>query len=133
RRSVTGLDYGRTCLILAVLEKRAGIPLAGEDVFVNVPGGIRVTEPATDLGLALAVASSYQDAVIRPNTACVGEVGLTGEIRAVPRLDRRLAELARHGFRCCVVPPGPEKRAPDGMQVIAVGDLSQAFRAAFSS
>ncbi|UCC69470.1 MAG: DNA repair protein RadA [Armatimonadota bacterium] len=133
RRSVTGLDYGRTCLVLAVLEKRAGIPLAGEDVFVNVPGGIRVTEPATDLGLALAVAGSYQDAVIRPSTACVGEVGLTGEIRAVPRLDRRLAELARHGFRCCVAPPGPQKRAPDGMQVIAVEDLSQAFRAAFSS
>ncbi|NIR01486.1 MAG: DNA repair protein RadA, partial [Gemmatimonadales bacterium] len=81
RRSVTGLDYGRTCLILAVLEKRAGIPLATEDVFVNVPGGIRVTEPASDLGLALAIASSYQDAATRTNTACVGEVGLTGEIR----------------------------------------------------
>jgi DNA repair protein RadA/Sms len=75
RRSVSGLDYNRTCLILAVLEKRMGIPLATEDVFVNVPGGVRVTEPASDLGLALAVASSYQDVPMPPDMACVGEVG----------------------------------------------------------
>jgi len=133
RRSVTGLDYGRTCLILAVLEKRAGIPLATEDVFVNVPGGVRVTEPASDLGLALAIASSYRDVATRPNTACIGEVGLTGEIRAVPRLDRRLVELTRHGFGRCLIPPRAGTPPPEGMQTIAVEDLSQAFRAAFSS
>ena len=133
RRSVSGLDYNRTCLILAVLEKRAGIPLATEDVFVNVPGGVRVAEPASDLGLALAVASSYQDVAIAADTACVGEVGLTGEIRAVPGLERRLAELARRGFGRCLIAPRARARAPEGLEVTAVEDLSQAFRAAFSS
>lgn len=133
RRSVSGLDYNRTCLILAVLEKRMGIPLATEDVFVNVPGGVRVTEPASDLGLALAVASSYQDVPMPADMACVGEVGLTGEIRAVPGLERRLAELARRGFRRCLVAPRGRARAPEGMEVTAAEDLSQAFEAAFSS
>jgi DNA repair protein RadA/Sms len=142
RRSVTGVDYNRTCLMLAVLEKRAGLSLASADVFVNVPGGVRVTEPAADLGLALAVASSLKDQAIRPDTACLGEVGLTGEIRAVPRLERRLSELARRGFRRCLVPQaegrqvagtdGPtsaESRA--GLEVVPVEHLHDAFRAAF--
>ena len=133
RRSVSGLDYNRTCLILAVLEKRTGIPLATEDVFVNVPGGVRVAEPASDLGLALAVASSYQDVAMPADTACVGEVGLTGEIRAVPGLERRLSELARRGFGRCLIAPRSRARAPEGMEVIAVEDLSQAFGAAFPS
>jgi DNA repair protein RadA/Sms len=133
RRSVTGLDYGRACLVLAVLEKREGMPLAGEDVFINVPGGIRVTEPASDLGLALALASSHQNVSVRSHTACVGEVGLTGEIRSVPRLGQRLSELARRGFTRCLVPPNPAVGVPEGIQTIEVEGLSQAFRAAFSS
>jgi len=132
RRSVTGVEYGRTCLVLAVLEKRAGIGLGEADVFVNVPGGIYVGEPAADLAVALAIASSYRELPVRPDTACVGEVGLTGEIRAVPRLDRRLAELSRRGFRRCLVPPQARPPRPKGMEVIAVEHVSDAFRAGLS-
>jgi len=134
RRSVTGLDYGRACLILAVLEKRARLgELAAADVFVNVPGGIRTTEPATDLGLALAIASSYREAPIPSDTACVGEVGLTGEIRSVSRLERRLAELARQGFQRCLIPSRARIPAPERIEVIPVEDLPQAFRAVFAT
>lgn len=134
RRSVTGVDYNRTCLILAVLEKRADLSLASEDVFVNVPGGVRVTEPAVDLGLALAIASSLKDRPVRPDTACVGEVGLTGEIRSVPRLERRLVELARRGFRRCLIPASASRArpcVPAGFSVVAVGNLAEAFPSAF--
>jgi DNA repair protein RadA/Sms len=132
RRSVTGVDYSRTCLILAVLEKRAGMALANADVFVNVPGGIRVTEPAADLAVALAIASSHREVPVLGDTACVGEMGLTGEIRAVPRLDRRLSELSRQGFGRCLVPPQARPPAPEGMEVIAVEHVSDAFRAGLS-
>lgn len=132
RRSVTGVDLPRTCLILAVLEKQAGISLAGEDVFVNIPGGIRTAEPAVDLGIALAVASSAKDAPIRPDTACVGEVGLTGEVRSVPMVDRRLAELRRHGFRRCLVPPRAMSARHGGIEAVPVEDLRRAFVEALS-
>jgi DNA repair protein RadA/Sms len=132
RRSVTGLDYGRACLVLAVLEKRAGIPVGSADVFVNVPGGIRVTEPAADLGLALAVASSFRDEPLPGELACVGEVGLTGEIRSVPQLGRRLGELARQGFQRCLTPRQAEARGTEKIQAIAVADLREAFRAALA-
>lgn len=132
RRSVTGLDYGRVCLILAVLEKRAGVPLGTADVFVNVPGGIRVGEPAADLAVALALASSWRDEALPAELACVGEVGLTGEIRSVPQLGRRLAELARQGFRRCLVPKQGEADEVRGTKVVAVESLADAFRAAFA-
>jgi DNA repair protein RadA/Sms len=132
RRSVTGLDYGRACLVLAVLEKRAGLPVGSADVFVNVPGGIRVTEPAADLGLALAVASSFQDQPLAPDMACLGEVGLTGEIRSVPQLGRRLGELARQGFQRCLAPRQAEARGAEKIEVVTVTDLAEAFRAAFA-
>jgi len=135
RRSVTGLDYGRACLVLAVLEKRVGLPVAGADVFVNIPGGIRAEEPATDLGLALAVASSLHEAPIPRDTACVGEVGLTGEIRSVPHLDRRLMELARCGFRRCLAPSRGSSSVSDSerIEVVPVEDICEAFQAVFSA
>lgn len=131
RRSVTGVDYARTCLILAVLEKQAGLPLAAHDVFVNAPGGVRVTEPAVDLGLALAIASSFREAPVRPDTACVGEVGLTGEVRSVPMLERRLLELHRHGFRRCLVPPRPGP-GPAGIERVPVEGVVEALSAALA-
>ncbi len=133
RRSVTGLDYGRACLVLAVLEKRAGLPVGSADVFVNVPGGIRITEPAADLGLALAVASSFQDRPLVPELACLGEVGLTGEIRSVPQLGRRLVELSRQGFRRCLTPRQAEAQSAEKIEVVRVTDLAEAFKAAFAS
>jgi DNA repair protein RadA/Sms len=104
RRTVIGADYNRTCLLLAVLEKRAGIPLGSQDVFVNVAGGARIVEPAADLGVVVAAASSYMDRVVRGDVVVIGEVGLTGEVRAVSGLESRLREAAALGFREAVVP-----------------------------
>ena len=106
RRTVLGADYNRVCLLLAVLEKRAGVPLASQDVFVNVAGGGRVTEPAADLGIVLAAASSYLDRPLPADLVVLGEVGLTGEVRAVAGLELRLREAAALGFRTALVPRG---------------------------
>lgn len=132
RRSVTGVDYGRACLMLAVLEKQAGLSLASDDVYVNVPGGIKVAEPAADLGLALAIAGSFQERAIRSDTGCLGEVGLTGEIRSIPGLNRRLGELARRGFRRCLVPEQLDEPRPRDLELVCVRDLKGAFSAAFA-
>jgi DNA repair protein RadA/Sms len=126
------VDYNRTCLILAVLEKRTGMPLGSQDVFVNVPGGIRVTEPALDLGVALAVASSVKDQALPADMACIGEVGLTGEVRSVPRLGARLNELSRRGFEECLVPAGSGERGSGRMSLIPVEHVQEAFRSAFT-
>jgi len=104
RRTVLGADYNRICLLLAVLEKRAGVPLASQDVFVNVAGGGRVMEPAADLAALIAAASSYMDRPVRGDVVVIGEVGLTGEVRAVTGLEARLREAAQLGFTQAVVP-----------------------------
>ncbi len=104
RRTVLGADYNRVCLLLAVLDKRAGVPLGTQDVFVNVAGGGRIVEPAADLGVVLAAASSYMDRPVRGEVVVAGEVGLTGEVRAVSGLAARLAEAAALGFHQAVVP-----------------------------
>ncbi|MGH7302746.1 MAG: DNA repair protein RadA [Candidatus Rokuibacteriota bacterium] len=126
RRTVLGADYNRVCLLLAVLEKRAGVPLASQDVYVNVAGGGRVTEPAADLGIVVAAASSYMDRVVAPDVLVVGEVGLTGEVRAVAGLELRLREAAALGFRRAIVPRSnvlePAKVALDIRGVATVGD-----------
>jgi DNA repair protein RadA/Sms len=104
RRTVLGADYNRVCLLLAVLEKRAGYPVANQDGFVTVAGGGRNTEPAADLGIVVAAASSYVDRPVRGDVLVIGEVGLTGEVRAVTGLETRLREAAQLGFREAVVP-----------------------------
>ncbi|PYO00367.1 MAG: DNA repair protein RadA [Candidatus Rokuibacteriota bacterium] len=104
RRTVLGADYNRVCLLLAVLEKRAGVPLASQDVFVNVAGGGRVMEPAADLAVLVAAASSYMERPVRGDVVVLGEVGLTGEVRAVTGLEARLREAAQLGFTQAVVP-----------------------------
>jgi DNA repair protein RadA/Sms len=104
RRTVLGADYNRVCLLLAVLEKRAGFPLQSQDVFVNVAGGARCQEPAADLGIVVAAASSYTERPLAPDVVLLGEVGLTGEVRAVGGLEPRLAEAAGLGFLTAVVP-----------------------------
>ena len=112
RRTVLGADYNRVCLLLAVLEKRAGVPLASQDVFVNVAGGGRVTEPAADLAVLVAAASSYMDRPVRGEVVVLGEVGLTGEVRAVTGLEARLREAAQLGFTQAVVPKSNLLEAP---------------------
>jgi DNA repair protein RadA/Sms len=104
RRTVLGLDGNRVALLVAVLEKRAGLNLAGQDIFMNVAGGVHVDEPAVDLGIVCAVASTFLDKPVAERTLVVGEVGLTGEVRAVSRLETRMAEAAKMGFDRCLVP-----------------------------
>ncbi|HSQ59763.1 MAG TPA: DNA repair protein RadA [Acidobacteriota bacterium] len=111
QRVAQGIDSRRLAVVIAVLQKRAGLSLAGADVFVNVAGGIRLEEPAADLGLALALASSFRDKPVAPDCVAVGEVGLGGELRPVPQLARRIAEARRLGFRSAIVP----KRALEDM------------------
>ena len=132
RRTVLGADYNRVCLLLAVLEKRAGVPLGSQDVFVNVAGGGRVTEPAADLGIVVAAASSYMDRRrCRRTSSSVGEVGLTGEVRAVAGLELRLREAAALGFRRAIVPQSnvlePPKVSLDVRGVATVGDALTAL------
>ncbi len=132
QRVAQGVDAKRLAVLIAVLEKRARLSLAGCDVFVNVAGGIRLEEPAVDLGLALALASSFCDAAMPPDAVAVGEVGLGGELRPVPQLARRLAEAARLGFRVAVVPrsrleepPAKDAAAPITLRV--AGTLAEAI------
>jgi DNA repair protein RadA/Sms len=130
RRTVLGADYNRVCLLLAVLEKRAGVPVANQDVFVNVAGGGRITEPAADLGIVLATASSYMNCPLRGDVVVIGEVGLTGEVRAVTGLSTRLREAAQLGFREAVVPASnlAEGETPP-LEVHGVATVDEAIRA----
>ncbi len=128
RRAVSGLDSARVAMVLAVLERRGRVRLGADDVFSATVGGVRVTEPAADLALALAVASAARDAPIPPATVVLGEVGLSGEVRRVGAVGRRLAEAARLGFTTALVPPDPGP-LPDGMRVTEVADLGAALRA----
>ena len=111
RRTATGVDYNRVAMILAVLEKRCGLGLGRCDVYVNMTGGIRVTEPACDLGIAVAVVSSYKNLPVADGTAVIGELGLTGEIRSVSHIEKRIGEAFRLGFHHCVIPAGNREQA----------------------
>jgi len=102
RRVATGIDHNRLLLVCAVLSRRAGIQLASQDVIVNVTGGLKVSEPAADLAVALAIASSHRNEPVDPGLAAVGELGLTGEVRRIPQLERRLQEASRLGFQRCL-------------------------------
>jgi DNA repair protein RadA/Sms len=127
RRAVSGLDSARVAMVLAVLERRGRVKLGDDDVFSATVGGVRVTEPAADLALALAVASAARDAPIPPTTVVLGEVGLSGEVRRVGAVGRRLAEAARLGFTAALVPPDPGP-VPAGLRVTEVPDLAAALR-----
>ncbi len=128
RRTTSGLDYNRLLLLLAVLEKRAGFQLGGCDVYVNAAGGVRVEEPAVDLGVLMAVASSYRDRPVDPHTVFCGEVGLSGEVRGVPQVGRRLLEAAKLGFRRLVVPRVSVPPNPDpAIEVLGVSAIEDAL------
>jgi DNA repair protein RadA/Sms len=130
RRAVLGADYNRVCLLLAVLEKRASVPLMSQDVFVNVAGGARVVEPAADLGIVIATASSYLDRPVRGDVVVLGEIGLTGEIRRVTGLPARLHEAAALGFAGAVVPAGNVlDDVKTGLEVRSVSTIDEALAA----
>ncbi len=128
RRTANGVDFNRLLMLAAVLSRRAGLKLANQDIIVNVTGGLKVGEPAADIGIALAIASSYRDRAVAPHTAALGEVGLSGEVRVVSHLERRLKEAARLGFKRCIVPRAGAKTAVKGIEPVAVSTLREAIR-----
>lgn len=130
RRS-NGIDYNRTAMLLAVLEKRGGLPVSNCDSYINVIGGLFLDEPAADLATILAIASSYLDRPLGADLAAIGEVGLSGEVRSVSALNQRLTEISRLGFKRCVIPAHvrDEVKQFDGMDVIPVKNVREAIRA----
>jgi DNA repair protein RadA/Sms len=132
RRTANGVDFNRLLMITAVLTKRAGLTLGNQDIMVNVVGGLRVNEPAADLAIALAVASSLRGAAIDPGLVAVGEIGLSGELRAVPHADRRLDEAARLGFGRCLIPKAAKAAAPKGMSLMEAASVREALRMALA-
>jgi DNA repair protein RadA/Sms len=128
RRTANGVDFNRLLLITAVLTKRAGLALGSQDIMVNVAGGLKVSEPAADLGIALAIASSLRGTAIDPNLVAIGELGLSGELRAVPHLERRLNEAAKLGFKRCLLPTTTKPSSPQGMELITVASVREALK-----
>ena len=135
RRSVNGLDLNRLHMLVAVLERRAHLNLGEDDVFVNVAGGVRLTEPAADLAVALAIASNKRNRAAGGDFVAIGELGLSGEVRRVSQLERRLIEAHRLGFKRAVVPAAAELRAGElsGMTIARAETISEAIDAAFGS
>jgi DNA repair protein RadA/Sms len=129
RRTANGVDFNRLLLTVAVLTRRVGINLAGQDVFVNVVGGMRVSEPAADLAVAAAIASCVKDRALQPDLALIGEVGLTGELRAVSQLRARLREAAKLGFKRVVCPRTfvGEDKPPPGLEIMPARSLKEAL------
>jgi DNA repair protein RadA/Sms len=130
RRIANGIDFGRLLMIAAVLGRRVGLKLGNQDIIVNATGGIKITEPAADLAIALAIASSFHDEGVDMEMVAVGEIGLSGELRAVSQITKRLEEVARLGFRSCLVPAVGAKASyiPKGIKVIPVSTLKEAVR-----
>ena len=132
RRTADGFDFNRAALLLAVAEKRCNMKLSAFDAYINVIGGLRLDEPGADLPVILAIASSYRDTVIPSDLVAIGEVGLTGEIRSVSHLSQRLGEVARLGFKTCIIPRnGSEKlEVPSGLTIYRVRNLQEAIATA---
>lgn len=127
RRTATGIDYNRVVILMAVLEKRAGMDLGSYDSYVNLAGGIKMNEPALDLGVIVAIASSFRDRTIDPHTIVFGEVGLTGEVRGVNMAEKRVLEAAKLGFKKCILPKANLKGLKDipGMKLMGVSNISE--------
>ncbi len=133
QRTAIGIDHKRVALLIAILEKKIELSLGGQDIFLNVAGGVRLDEPAVDLGVIAALASSHLNRIIDPQTVMFGEVGLTGEVRAVSRPELRVKEAARLGFNRCILPHGCLKNLepPTGMQLLGIRHASEALELIF--
>jgi DNA repair protein RadA/Sms len=133
RRNANGIDHNRISMIMAVLEKRMGLYVGSQDAYINVVGGVRLDEPAVDLGVALAIASSYKDASMNPNDMYIGEIGLAGEVRGVSRIEQRVKEAHKLGFARCIIPAKNLKgwTVPAGIEVAGVDSIQQAFQIVF--
>jgi DNA repair protein RadA/Sms len=130
RRTANGFDMNRMLMLLAVLSKRVGLPLFNQDVYVNIVGGLKITEPAVDLAVAIAIASSFRNAKVRPEMALVGEIGLSGELRSTSQLERRLGEAAKLGFSRAICPTSVGTIKVDGLETVMVRSLADAVDAA---
>jgi DNA repair protein RadA/Sms len=133
RRSANGLDTNRLQLLVAVLQKRVGLGLGTQDIYANVVGGLRIVEPAADLAVAIAVASSFKERLVDPRTVAIGEIGLSGELRSVNQLERRLIEAQRLGFKRAVIPAALGRRSSgfgEGLDLVRVSTVNDAIDAA---
>ena len=130
RRTANGIDYNRLTLLIAVLEKRTGLPLGNQDVYLNIVGGIKINEPALDLGIILAVSSSFKNIPIPNDVIAIGEVGLTGEVRSVNQIEKRIKEAEKLGFKKCIIPESNKKLLKDTykLDIIGVQNISEAMR-----
>ena len=133
-RRTNGIDYNRAAMLLAVLEKRGGLPVVNCDTFINVVGGLYLDEPAADLAAVLSLASSYLDRPLGTFTAALGEVGLSGELRQVSALNQRISEIARLGFKRCIIPYHTKEKAfsSDNLEIIPVKTISEAISVTLS-
>lgn len=133
RRTVLGLDQNRVALLVAVMEKKIGMNLLGHDIFMNVAGGVKVSEPSVDMGIISAIASSYLDVSVPEGTVVLGEVGLTGEVRAISHVEARVAEIKKMGFKRCLVPDNNLKRMTleDGIEVLGIKTVTDAMEILF--
>ncbi len=130
RRTANGIDYNRLTLLIAVLEKRTGLPLGNQDVYLNIVGGIKINEPALDLGIILAVSSSFKNIPIPNDVIAIGEVGLTGEVRSVNQIEKRIKEAEKLGFKKCIIPESNKKLLKDTykLDIICVQNIIEAMR-----
>ena len=127
RRTSVGVDYNRVNLLMAVLEKRLGLPLGEYDAYVNITGGIRISEPSIDLGIVIALESSFRNVAIDDKLICFGEVGLSGEVRSVSMVDKRVLEAKKLGFEKCIIPEVSLKEVKDieDIEIFGVKNLSE--------
>lgn len=130
RRTANGIDYNRLTVLMAVLEKRANLNLGSQDIYLNVVSGIKISEPAIDLGIILAVASSFKNISIPKDLVAIGEVGLTGEVRAVNMIEKRLKEAEKLGFKKCIIPENNKKLLKDNykLDIIGVRNVGEALK-----
>ena len=130
KRTANGFDYNRLAVLIAVLEKRAGLSLGSQDVYLNIAGGLKLSEPAVDLGIISTVASAYKNISIPQNVVVMGEVGLTGEVRRINLIEKRLKEAEKLGFKKCIIPENNKKSLKDNykLDIIGVKNIGEALR-----
>ncbi len=130
RRNASGIDYNRLTLLMAVLEKRGGINLSSQDVYINLVGGLKVNQPALDLGIILATASTFKNISIKEDIAIIGEVGLTGEVRSVNMIEKRIKEAEKLGYKTCIIPESNKKLLKENfkLDIIGVKNINDAMK-----
>ena len=130
RRTANGIDFNRLTLLIAVLEKRAGLSLGSQDVYLNIVGGIKINEPALDLGIVLSAASSFKNISIPLEVIAMGEVGLTGEVRSINMIEKRIKEAEKLGFKTCIIPESNKKLLKENykLDIIGVQNITEAMK-----